>query len=130
MSPEVEIAEITIPRRAHMRRSSSADGREGTGYVPDGPPKEVSDREKWHNLCIAIRDAGNLAIEMGSQPFSTNSIVPKCNKKWPRDDLKPCIKSGPLKWDATPISGPDCQLRSPVVWYDGADMVFHYPFDP
>ena len=47
-----------------------------------------------------------------------------------QSDLKPCIKSGPVDWDATPISGHDCQLRAPVLCYDGADMVFHYPFDP
>ena len=73
INPEVEIAYVTIPRRAHMRRRSSVDGREGTGDFADGPPKEVPDGVKWHNICIAIRDAGNLAIEVGSQLVSTNS---------------------------------------------------------
>ena len=113
-----------------MRRRSSAEGREGTGHNPVSS-KEMPKREKWHKLCLAIRDAGNLAIELGSQRVPTNSCIPKCNRKTGlREGIKPCIKMGPLMWDATPIAGTDCQLRSPVVWYDGADMVFHYPFNP
>ena len=32
---------------------------------------------KWNDCCLAIRDAGNLAIEVGSQLVSTNSIIPR-----------------------------------------------------
>ena len=131
IDPEVEIAYVTIPRRAHMRRRSSVDGREGNGRSTGQSPKEVSDREKWHNSCIAIRDAGNLAIELGSQRLSTNAIIPKYNRKTGRrENIKPCIKMSPIQWDSTPISGPDCQLRSPVLWCSGTDTVLHYPCNP
>ena len=131
VNPEVEIAYVTIPRRAHMRRRSSAEGREGDGRVSDGPPEEIPDRVKWNDTCLAIRDAGNLAIEVGSPLVSTNSLIPKTHKHCePLGDLTPCIRNSAIDWEAIPVAGPDSQLRSPVLWYDGADMVFHYPFNP
>ena len=115
INPEVEIAYVTIPRRAHMRRRSAVAGREGTGHDPV-PSKEMPEREKWHKLCLAIRDAGNLVIEMGSRRVSTNSLIPKCNKKAGLSgNFKPCIKDTPTIWWATPVVGTDCQFRSPVM---------------
>ena len=116
INPEVEIAYVTIPRRAHMRRRSAVAGREGTGHDPV-PSKEMPEREKWHKLCLAIRDAGNLAIEMGSRRVSTNSLIPKCNKKAGfSGNFKPCIKDNPTIWWVTPVVGTDCQFISPVMW--------------
>ena len=55
-------------------------------------------------------------------------------------DLKSCLKPAVMpeflesehgeSHQITPTSPLKHQLRSPVLWYDGADMVFHYPFNP
>ena len=130
INPEVEIAYVTIPRRAHMWRRSSAEGREGTGHNPV-PCQEMPEREKLHKRCIAIRDAGNLAIETGSRKVSANSSIPKYNKKTGlSENMKSCITvPQPVMLEAIPIAGTDCQLRCPVLWYDNADMVFHFSFN-
>ena len=122
---EVDIFYTPVTRRSHMRRKCSDGSKESTGHEPVRPTV-VPDREKWHKLCIAIRDAGNLAIELGSQRFSTNYLIPVTREK----ALHPCIKHRLPTTGDTPICGQSCQLRSPVLWYDGADMVFHYPFEP
>lgn len=119
INPEFEIVSTTIQRKAHMWQQSSADYRESSGHEPVWP-KEVSDSEKWHKFCTEVRDARNLARGLDPQNAFTDDEAPSLTA---RDDLISCFKPTSTLADVTPTSALDCQLRSSVLWYDGAGWV-------
>ena len=70
----VDVYNVTISRRAHMWRKCKGSSKEGTGK--ERVRGEKTPLDKWNSICGAIRDAANLAIEMGSSRVSTNNVVP------------------------------------------------------
>ncbi|MDP7560281.1 MAG: hypothetical protein QF745_07050, partial [Planctomycetota bacterium] len=72
---EVEIFYVPISRRSHMKRKCHPSDQEGSGK-PSVCVHDVSIVDKWHSICSAIRDAGNLAIEVGAKIASTISTIP------------------------------------------------------
>ena len=71
---DVEVFNVPMSRRSHTNRKCSSSDKEGSGGSP--VPPWVSDKDKWHAFCKAIRDANNLVIEVGSRQVCTNCVVP------------------------------------------------------
>ena len=97
-----------------MNRKCKGSIKEGSGR-PTIPTKEMDELDKWNSICYAIREAANLAIEVGARQVSTNHLVPS-------DKTKPIKELAGTTWND--------HIRSPVVWFAGTDTVWHYPINP
>ena len=62
--------------------------------------------------------------------MSTKFVIPSDYKWATKVGVASCLKPTPQLEGITQVSTADCRLRAPVLWYDGADMVFHYSLGP
>ena len=123
---EVEVFRVTIPRRAHLTGSVRQKIRRAVGKIRFDPKKSLTIIND--GLCMAIRDTGNLVIEVGTRQVSTNHFISVEHPKLVVDSCstraaKRCLRKAAPQLNITPLRA----VRSPVLWFDGADTG---PIDP